>query len=294
MKRIHLLLALALALMTLVSCSGQTGTTAGSTTATTNNETEATTKATTVQTTTVETTTEETTTKETTTVVSTTKESSTKSTTVPAETSASETDKASTKPSTGKTDSTETVTAEDRENAAELGEWVSTLQNGKDMELGKIRYAITSITYDQDAILALIEGYNAKEENYRKVKAEIPADCSLRACEYEVIYEEDFPGYGDDGNVIYTPALSFGIASESGGGLDTTDGLSYIGLSVTDISPKVDQHLTGVAYKGLMVYMIPDKAAEQYYITLYYSDNDKKGNALSVYTYVLTEEIVVK
>ncbi|MDI9497434.1 MAG: hypothetical protein QM270_02965 [Bacillota bacterium] len=288
MKRIHLLLSLALALIPLVSCSGQTGTTAGSTTATINNETEATTEAATVQTTTEESTTKETT------AETTTKESTTKSTTLPTETTASDSSKTTTEARTGETDSSATVTAEDMENAAKLGDWVGTRLNGKDMELGSIRYAITSITDDQAAILAMIEDYNAKDENYRKVKAEVPANCSLRACEYEVVYEEGFPGYGDDGNVIYTPALSFGIASESGGGLDTSDGLSYIGLSATDISTKVDQHLTGEVYRGLMIYMIPDNACEQYYITLSYSDRDDKGNALTIYTYVLTKEIVVK
>lgn len=186
----------------------------------------------------------------------------------------------------------ETVSADTKENAAELGVWVATLANGKDMELGNIRYRVTSISDDQDAIMAEIDEYNADDDNFIKVETDLPENTILKLCEYEVVYEDGFPGYGEDGNVHYSPNLSFSIAAEEGG-LDTDDGYSHIGINTVDISKKVEDFKNGDTFKGLVVYAIPNNAIEQYYLSLYYSDKDQDGNALSQYTYVKPEEIKV-
>ena len=186
----------------------------------------------------------------------------------------------------------ETVSADTKENAAELGVWVATLANGKDMELGNIRYRVTRISDDQDAIMAKIDEYNADDDNFIKVETDLPENTSLKLCEYEVVYEDGFPGYGEDGNILYSPYLRFSITAEEGG-LDTDDGYSHIGINTVDISKKVEDFKNGDTFKGLVVYAIPNNAIEQYYLSVYYSDEDQDGNALSQYTYVKPEEIQV-
>ena len=46
------------------------------------------------------------------------------------------------------------------EDAAELGEWVLTKKNGKDMELGDIKYRVTKLIEDQDVISQEIDAFN--------------------------------------------------------------------------------------------------------------------------------------
>jgi len=186
-------------------------------------------------------------------------------------------------------DNGETVSALSAEEAAEIGQWVTTKKNGKDMELGDIRYRIISVTDDQAAIMTEIESYNADDNNFLKVETEIPENSSLRLCQYELVYEDGFPSYGDD-NTIYSPSLNLSVSSADGGGLETTDGI-YIGLMPVDISPKSDPIKIGEVFTGKVVYAIPDNLVEQYYLKNYYSDKDEAGNPKSVYTYVLPEVI---
>lgn len=186
----------------------------------------------------------------------------------------------------------ETVDASTRENPAELGEWVATKQNGKDMELGDIRYRVTSISDDQEAIMALINAYNDDDDNFIKIDTEVPEDYILKMCDYEVVYEKGFPGYGDNGDTIYSPDLYFSIDSEDGGGLDTADGYSHIGIRVIDISPgKRDSIQTGETFQGRIVFGIPNNVIEQYFVASSYSDKDEDENPITVYSYVKVEEI---
>lgn len=183
------------------------------------------------------------------------------------------------------------VTAVTPEEAAPLGTWVATKQNGRDMELGDIRYRLTSITDDQDLIMTAIEQYNADDNNFRKIDPALPEAYSFRLVEYEVVYEEGYAGYGDENNRIYSPAPYFSITSQSGGGLRSSDGLSHLGLTTMDISEDVEEFYVGDTFQGQMVYAIPDKVSEQYFLRLNYSDNDSEGNAMSVYSYALPEVI---
>ncbi|MGI6616481.1 MAG: hypothetical protein ACOX36_00175 [Saccharofermentanales bacterium] len=204
------------------------------------------------------------------------------------------TEKTDPKPSSGGDDNADAVEATTVEEAADLGVWVATKKNGKDMVLGDIRYRVTSLTDDQDAIMDVIEDYNEDDDNFRKVETDLPENYVLKLCEYEVFYAKDYPGYGDEGNTIYSPDLYFSIASEDGGGLDTADGFSHIGLSCIDISKKVDSITAGDTFSGLVVYAIPNNAIEQYYLSYYYSDKDADDKAVIVYSYVKPEEIKVE
>lgn len=195
------------------------------------------------------------------------------------------------KPSEADQPEVETVEAKTMDTAAGLGVWISTMKFGKDTQLGNLRYRVTSLSDDQEAIMAAIEAYNEDDDNYRKVDTDFPANFILKLCEYEVVYAKDYPGYGDEGTTIYSPDLYFNIAAEGGGGLDTADGLTYIGLNCIDISKKVQSIETGEVFKGLVVYAIPNNAIEQYYISYGYSDKDADGNAMTVYSYVKPEEI---
>ncbi len=218
-------------------------------------------------------------------------EITTTTTTSEPETQPSTEEKTETEPSVDDSDKGDAVEANTWETAADLGVWIATKKFGKDTQLGNLRYRVTSISDDQDAILAAIKAYNDDDENFRKINTEIPANYSLRLCEFEVIYEKDFPGYGDSNTTVYSPALDFGIGAEGGGGLDTADGLTHIGLTCIDISKKVTSIETGELYKGAFIYAIPDNVIEQYYVTYYYSTQDAEGNYLSVYSYVKPEVI---
>ncbi len=182
-------------------------------------------------------------------------------TTEPDTTEPDTTEPDTTAPENTEDDNVETVEAKTKDTAAGIGQWVSTLRNGNDMVLGKIRYRITNLSDDKEAIMALIEEYNKDDDNFRKVDTNIPENTTLKLCEYEVVYASDFPGYGDD-NTIYSPDIYFTIAAENGG-LDTADGYSHIGLKTVDISKKVKNISTGVVFQGRIIFAIPNNAVEQ-------------------------------
>lgn len=186
----------------------------------------------------------------------------------------------------------DTVEALSMDEAAELGQWVASMKNGKNSNLGHIRYRINRISDDQEAILALIEEYNA-DDNLVKVGTDLPDGMSFRLGEYELVYEPGFPAHGEDGNSVMNPKLDFSVKAQEGG-LDTASGYSLIGLSSTDISKKVEDLRVGDTFNGLVLYAIPDDAIEQYYLTYFYSDKDKDGNAKSVFSYVIPEVIEAK
>lgn len=201
------------------------------------------------------------------------------------------TDEEKTESSDDGEDKVETVDANTWDTAAGLGVWISTKKLGNDSQLGNLRYRVTAFSSDQDAILELIKAYNDEDENYRKVDTEIPANFVFRLCEYEVVYEKDFPGYGEKNSTVYSPDLNFSVAAEGGGGLEAADGLTYIGINCIDISKKVSSMEVGELFKGLVVFAIPDKVVEQYYLSYSYSTKDAEGNYMSVYSYVKPEVI---